>query len=546
MKKKILICNEFSGLNTGYGMWGQILIKNLIKSGNYEVAEMATYASIDDVSKCNLPWKIYPVEPNRNEDRREYESNRFNQFGAWRFERVVLDFKPDIVFDMRDFWMAKHEMDSPLRDFYSWYIMPPIDSFPIHVHHLDIIENADAYLTPTQWAADKIREQTGGRIKIDGVSPYMPDYDVYHEFSPAQKVNLRRLAGIPDDSFVVGTVMRNQARKLFPDLFKSFSKFINSGCKNAKNAYLYIHTAYPEKDAWDIPSLINEYGIGNRTLCSYICQTCGVGFSSVFVDARTRCISCGSMSAIMPNVKKGYTLEQMAKVYNIMDLYVQYSNCEGLGMPVVEAAACNVPVCGTDFSAIIETVGKCGGQPIKVLKEHRNIVGNVDRAIPDNNHFIKILTEFGRNKGLNSNNRNKAMKYFCYENGGKILEALFDLDIRPKRSWNEPPKFYDANKTAPQGLSNKEFTNWIYEEYMCTPNERYKSAATEITRDLNYGVALTGDKVENISREKIYGVFQQILRNRNHVESVRCGLDEMGNPDYIMFANARASRLGVQ
>ena len=55
--------------------------------------------------------------------------------------------------------------------------------------------------------------------------------------------------GLQPDWFIVGTVMRNQKRKLFFELMKSFRLFLDRAPPEiAAKSYLYLHTSYPERD----------------------------------------------------------------------------------------------------------------------------------------------------------------------------------------------------------------------------------------------------------------------------------------------------------
>ena len=106
-KTRILLCNEASFLKTGYATYGREVMKRLLASDKYELAEFASYGKMDDERAVDIPWRYYPNLPDESNEQQiqEYASLATNQFGEWRFEHVLLDFKPDIVFDIRDFWM---------------------------------------------------------------------------------------------------------------------------------------------------------------------------------------------------------------------------------------------------------------------------------------------------------------------------------------------------------------------------------------------------------------------------------------------------------
>ena len=113
IKTKILIANDASILGTGYGVYGKELLKRLNATGKYEIAELACYADINTPGIKDYEWKVYPnaVGP-QHKDWESYRKTSVSAFGGWRFNKVAIHFQPDIVFDIRDYWMyAYQEVD---------------------------------------------------------------------------------------------------------------------------------------------------------------------------------------------------------------------------------------------------------------------------------------------------------------------------------------------------------------------------------------------------------------------------------------------------
>ena len=54
----------------------------------------------------------------------------------------------------------------------------------------------------------------------------------------------------------------------------------------------------------------------------------------------------------LTNVGDGVDTKTLASIYNLFDVYIQPANSEGFGLPIVEAAACGVPVMATDYSVL--------------------------------------------------------------------------------------------------------------------------------------------------------------------------------------------------
>ena len=144
--------------------------------------------------------------------------------------------------------------------------------------------------------------------------------------------------------------MRNQRRKLYPDLFATFRNFLNK-VKDPQNYLLYCHTSYPDM-GWDLPELINQHNLSSHILLTYVCPETQKPFASFFRGAVAQSPFTGKFDAMVSNVKVGASYEQLAEIMNMFDIYVQYANSEGFGLPQVEAAACGVPVMSTDYSAM--------------------------------------------------------------------------------------------------------------------------------------------------------------------------------------------------
>ncbi|MEK0337774.1 MAG: LAGLIDADG family homing endonuclease, partial [Nitrosopumilus sp.] len=91
-----------------------------------------SYAHDDDPRCQQVLWKFYPVAPARSNQQaiQRYMANPTSQFGEWRFDDVCLDFKPDIVCAIRDWWMDEFVLRSPFRKNFSFIWMPTIDGEP--------------------------------------------------------------------------------------------------------------------------------------------------------------------------------------------------------------------------------------------------------------------------------------------------------------------------------------------------------------------------------------------------------------------------------
>jgi len=131
------------------------------------------------------------------------------------------------------------------------------------------------------------------------------------------------------DAFIVGCVARNQHRKNIPRLIKGFGQFVKKRNLTPKQAKLILHMDWKDSMGWVFPEFIQQYGLDK-----YL------------------------MPPLMGNLDKGEAItdEGMANLYNCMDVFVLPTGGEGFGIPTVEAMACGVPICVTNYTTGYELI----------------------------------------------------------------------------------------------------------------------------------------------------------------------------------------------
>lgn len=532
--------NEFSVLNTGYSKYGKEVMQRLHATGKYELAELSCYASQSepkDIERAaSIPWKMYFNGPNKNkeEELREYDSNPINAFGEWKFEKVCLDFKPNIVFDIRDFWMMDFEERSPFRRLYSWAIMPAVDSEPQNEQWLATFANADAVFTYSDWGASVLRQQGGGKINVIGSAPPSSSDAAYY---PVDKKIAKSYIGLGEDIKIVGTVMRNQRRKLYPDLFDSFRQFLDK--TGRKNVYLYCHTSYPDV-GWDIPYYLKYFGIGSKTLFTYLCRKCRHAFPTFFGDTIIPCIKCGAPAAGLSNVQNGVSEKILAHIMNMFDVYVQYANSEGFGVPQVEAAACGTPVMSVDYSAMGDVVRKLNGFPLRVSEYIWEPETGCKRAKPDNQVLAQELERFfdmsdEQQLELGKKAREGFETNYQWDETARKWERCFD-SFPSANLWTLPPRIAHPSENVPNNVSNQEFARWLIKDVLCEPERLGTYMELRLIRDLNNGVTLGGTggmffnensqayikpKFTEFGRKEAYEHMVSMCKRRNFWEKKR-------------------------
>jgi glycosyltransferase involved in cell wall biosynthesis len=534
--RKILLCSEAHYLNTGYGVFYSHLLNALHNSGKYEVAEFAAFGHISHPQARNCPWKFYANGVDNNDPRyQSYKSHPSNKFGAWRFERVLLDFKPEIVISIRDVHMDSFIMDSPLAPYVYKIISPTIDSVPQLDEWIDIYSRADAIFSHTKWGLDQFKKMLPNSNVVDVLGCGV-DLDV---FKPMSKGEIRREFSMTDDMLIFGTVMRNQKRKLFPNLINGFVKYINDINPDiAKRSYLYLHTSYPDKRGWNLQKLIKESGVGSKIIFSYICKYCNHIFASVYQDARTICPKCNQIGAVHPSVSTGLSRQQLAKVYNLFDLYFQVASCEGFGMPVIEAGACGVPVASMDFGAMGEVADNIGAIKIKPAAIFRDYEHDAYRCIADEEDIARIMSEFALGK-LQETTKDPIEEIIKRYSWSDIYEKLTKyIDSIPEvNRWNEPFELYNIPNDYPKQLSNPDFMTWIAENVFRKPEMENSYLLKEVAKDLHYGLVIKDSEVEPMDQQKVFEYCKSLAIKKLFFEQMRLGHIPLRKEDYLEFAN---------
>lgn len=514
MKKKVLFLTEASYLNTGYATYSRNVLEYLRSTGKYELAELSVYGPENDPRRNSLGWKNYPNMPSDEKQAAAYNSSHVNQFGAWRLERVCNDFHPDVVLSIRDFWMDFFVAGSPYRRIFKWIWMPTVDAAPQNEEWIHYFSEADAVLTYSDWAAKILKKQSGGKINYMGTASPSANSN----YKPMNREEVRASLGLPNDIKIIGTVMRNQRRKLFPVLFEAFGSYLRKS--GDTKTYLHCHTSYPD-NGWDLAGLLHENGISSRVLFSYACNNCGTFEVCKFNDSLKWCPACGQFKSTPVNVSVGLDDASLARIYNSFDLYVQCANCEGFGLPQVEAAACGTPIACTNYSAMEDVVDKLGAYPIRVGELYKELETGCERSVPSIESLVSIFeTHFSLNEKSYLELRNKTKenfdKNYSWEKTGAVWENA--IDSMPSANWSAPAIIKEEREIEfPQEMHHSDFITACCEAYLLSKKSAYSHDMRGLRRDLNFGFGRPTKEGFYSADFSIFGKTQQQALNRSDV-----------------------------
>jgi glycosyltransferase involved in cell wall biosynthesis len=497
-KRRILFTGEASFLSTGFATFNREILKRLHATGKYEIAEMGSYAQAGDPRSRNTPWRFYPVLPNNQAEKEVYDKNPQNQFGRYKIDSVLADFQPDIVFDARDPWMIEHLADSRFRDKYSLVLMPTVDSAPQKREWIEnIFKKADVVTTYSRYGK-RVLESEG--LKVQAVTSPGINLDV---FKPLDKNVIRDEFHMTPSLFIFGTVMRNQKRKLFPDLFDAYRQLRIKHAKPAQvkrvkdkvlkaekagkkpnlskaeknvlridHSALYCHTSYPDL-GWDIPNYLYRFGIQRHVIFTYLCEACDAVYANWFAPCdktgTSVCRHCGEHAAHMPNTHKGVSEEQLVKIFNLFDAYVQPAICEGWGLPIMESKACGVPGIYQNYSAMEDHVENGGGSPIKIGRFYHEAETGAVRSLPDIDNLVsgmeKLAVDDKFRKRKAKEARECAVKMHDWGLTANKLIGIFDnIELKDRMAtWDKHPEFNLVTpESPPANVDDQGFVHWCY------------------------------------------------------------------------------------
>lgn len=531
-KKRILMCAESSHVISGFGNYTRNILSRLHNSGKYEVAELSCYRSAQIPKK--EPWTVFPNIPTDPEALKNYGNNPSNAFGMWAFDAACTIFKPDIVLDVRDYWMLSFVELSPLRPYFHWLVAPTIDSAPQKPDWLQTFINADSVSAHTQWGIDYLKS-TG--LKINLVEPLNDSVDT-DSFNVSMSANntIRNSNIIPSDDFIVGTVMRNQKRKLIPNLIK----IIKQVSRKYKNVKLYLHTSYPDNNGWDIPGLLLEHEAADLVYLSYKCQNtnCKKFFISKYHENPAICKFCHNPSATICNVTNGLSDTELSDLYNVFDVYVQYAICEGFGIPVVEAASCGTKVITVAHGAM-EEIGKAiGAEIVKLDCSFRELETGADRVSPSDSDCINIIEKLyieNQNKSWLDKikdreiNREKLISKYSWNKTANVLMNIIDNIelVGDQGKWDAPFKPTYPEINAPQLPSHRDFIFFIIDHILDYPYLKNTAVIQNIIRSLDNGFVATNNRINKYTIEEGVKSLESFLNNKTIWEKIRTGQVEL-------------------
>jgi hypothetical protein len=252
----------------------------------------------------------------------------------------------------------------------------------------------------------------------------------------------------------------------------------------------------------------------------------------------------------MPSASDGATDEQLSNIYNVFDIYVQYSICEGFGVPQIEAGACGVPVATVNYSAMEDIVHKLEAYSVNILCRFKELETQAIRVYPDNDHLIDVLKDYlllpdpikyQKRKKIN----HLTTKYFNWDNITNQWEKYFDSLISENKfgTWGDisqkdliAPLNYEIINS--DKLSNIQKLSYISNHIKYSGITIDSAFMLEILEKLDNGYFFENQKPRGYDWPDAINLFDTMISNSNIcISSIldKTKIDE----DFITYADLK-------
>lgn len=215
--------------------------------------------------------------------------------------------------------------------------------------------------------------------------PHAVDVNNFYPLKSEEKQILKTKYGL-QGKFVVGTVARNQGRKMLDRTIKTMAEL----AKHEPDIVLFMHTDPDDlAQVSDLRQLIRRYNLENRIIFSGMKYFNGVEY------------------------------KEMNNIYNVMDVFLLTTSGEGFGVPIIEAMSCGIPTIVTDYTTTKELVidnGQCG--EAARLSDELTGSWNVERGIMDIKDAADKIIKLYKDPALRAHygivGREKVIKYYSW------------------------------------------------------------------------------------------------------------------------------------
>ena len=318
--KKIIVLTDFDSTGSGYRSICAPLLTKLAEMG-YDIKVAGLMYRGDE---HNYPFSIIPANT--------------LQEATGIVQNLMHIWYPDLIIVAMDI-PVQNNLYNQLAQFKKPYIaITPLENGPLTMSWAIPLFNMDKV-----FFISELGKQEALKVGMKNVEHLQIGIDtvLWHPATQEEKEKLREGLGIPQDAFVVLTVADNQERKNLWAGLEAISRLKKEIDKPLR--YIVV-TREQNPYGYKLRDLVKDLDIKNEYIC----------------------------------FERGIPQKDLWGLYAISDVYLQPSKAEGLGLPVMDAMACGIPVVATDTGALHELLENRGWL-IPAEYSFRDVWGNSKR-----------------------------------------------------------------------------------------------------------------------------------------------------------------------
>lgn len=471
-KKKVLFHSNYAGIATGFGGFMRELLSYLYKLDKYEIYLYAAGLPWDNPDFIRFPWKTYGCLPNNPQEmeiiNRDPNTARNAAYGAYYIDRVIDVVKPDVYIAVEDFWGMSYSIDKHWFDKINSVICWTADSVPLLQEAIDKAPKIKHHYVWADFAKNEFHRLGFTNVKTLRGSV---DTNTYKRLTNLQRLELRKNHNIPEDTFCVGFLSRNQLRKLIPNLIEGFKIFKDQNPQINTKLLLFTHFS----EGWDVVRLIKEFGLKNEDiLCCYKCRMTGEYFVMPFTgqDINNPKIS-HQKTMITVNVQDKITNQQLNEWYNLLDVFCLPITSGGQERGVQEAKLTEIITLINPYSCGEDNCHPQAGSLPLEYSTYREIGTQFIKASVYPSSVAKQLKKvydmpIEKRREIGKQARKWVLENFSIEVIGKQYEEI--IDAMPDHNFDfKVPQAVIKNPTAIiQNIeNNRDWIKSLYNNILC-------------------------------------------------------------------------------
>ena len=221
---------------------------------------------------------------------------------------------------------------------------------------------------------------------------------------------------------------------------------------------------------------------------------------------------------VISNVDISVPPSEMAKIFNLFDVYVHYANSEAWGMAQIEAASCGIPVMSVDYSGMHDIIKNIEGIPLKPAAYAKELETGCFRAIPDNKDLIENLHQFltlPEPVRLSAGRKTRLAfekNYNWDVITDKWISFIKSLTIDSKK-WDSPPEISEIPDSVPENLSNADYVRWLIINVLRDQTKIGSILEANLLRNLTFGMDMEAYPLRGFGREDAFEIVKSIVLN---------------------------------